>query len=1321
MSDQVAVSQLFKLDASGPNRRPPIDRPTSSAIAKALDKIGLRPAPSVVKVGQLVLGELLYDDHGYQDYEAVQEGFSGLVRRVRVFTHGRQDEPDERRIRERAARREFKLLHDLHHPNIVRATEYHDHELGPTVVFEHVKGAQRLDAWLADRARRTSNGASPLSLDTQLHLATTLADTIHYAHQQGLHHRGLNPRSVWVLDPDSETPKIQIADWFLAHGDGAATTSKQRSTTTRIENLIDDAVAGYLAPELFVATRPDEVLLDVFSLGALFYLLFTGRHPASSRRELSEKLAEGRGLLPSTVVDGIAPAIDELVGSATAADASARLASTRKLLAQIEAVQDELTRPDDPDLFQAPKGTQLAPGITVLERLGKGATALAYRVECEALPEAPASAARPRQAVLKVAIDPEHNARLQRESEALKQLRHPCIAQCYEVLEIQGHTALLLELADLQTLDERIREIGPQTEYLQRFGAQLLEAVRETERQGIAHRDIKPANLGVAERGKNDDLQLLLFDFSLVGTPTDQLHAGTAAYLDPFLGSDGRRRWDQHAERYSAAVTLYEMATGSLPVWGDGRSNPAHSSDEVDLSPERFEDPALRAPLAHFFRRAFARSVKDRFDTTEQMLTAWNDVFRARAEIPATAAAQPAASESTKDSHDPLADIPADERDRWVAQPGGGRLDLRDVARRATPDTQLQALDLSVRAINALSRREIFTVAELLAFPLFQLNSLRGVGTKTRSELTRVVRAIRDAHDWAGAAAAAASQPRQPSEPSPADDEPAIALDTKALDKLLFPRGRAKGQRPLLEALLSWPSGDDVKEPVDASSWKSQTDAAAECSVTRARAGQVVAKARQRWKGSKALQEARERLAALLEARGGVETTTNLASELAAAYGAAVSEPLRTRLAHVVLRAAHEAEHSEDGPRWRERRRGRQSGPLVLLALDQQEVSAEARFDGALALGRRADRLCQVPEDESGARTHDPPPVVGPEHAEAELRRAIEGSPLASLSGGRLRQLAADCSEHTALSARGELYPRRLSAGRAFDLARGSLVIDGLSPQQLIDRVAARYPEAERLPGRPELDALLQKAGIEVFFENGRYKVPAFQPTFGSLTGKAPSRRPTRASDDAVELETVPDEHVERAQSLEERLERFVRGGDFLVLGTQLDHYTSAAGELERFDFQRVDFERAFLETLRAKADELEIDWQLVLSADALRPRSGSAPRQDWANLTRLVGLAFDQLLEDLAATPDADGDAARRPLLLYGLGPVARYDRLPWLAKLRQRLEDSDPPRALCLLLTGSEPGEPPRLDGHPVPVLSPAQWAHVPEAWVKNQHRAG
>ena len=67
-----------------------------------------------------------------------------------------------------------------------------------------------------------------------------------------------------------------------------------------------------------------------------------------------------------------------------------------------------------------------------------------------------------------------------------------------------------------------------------------------------------------------------------------------------------RGRFDSAAERYSAAVVLFEMATGTTPRYGDGLSDPASLPEEATIEPGMF-DPAVAGQLAAFFRKALAR------------------------------------------------------------------------------------------------------------------------------------------------------------------------------------------------------------------------------------------------------------------------------------------------------------------------------------------------------------------------------------------------------------------------------------------------------------------------------------------------------------------------------------------------------------------------------------------------------------------------------------------------------------------------------------------------------------------------------------------
>jgi serine/threonine protein kinase len=170
-----------------------------------------------------------------------------------------------------------------------------------------------------------------------------------------------------------------------------------------------------------------------------------------------------------------------------------------------------------------------------------------------------------RELVLKLAGKPEYNDRLCSEFEVLSNLDHPGIVRVHESITLHGLAGFLMESAGEETLAQRLRKEGRlHLDLLERFGTDLIEAVGTLESAGVSHRDIKPENIGVRKRGKQSEPHLVLFDFSLSNTPPDQLRCGTAQYLDPFLSDRKPPRWDLQAERFSLAMTLYEMATGDL-------------------------------------------------------------------------------------------------------------------------------------------------------------------------------------------------------------------------------------------------------------------------------------------------------------------------------------------------------------------------------------------------------------------------------------------------------------------------------------------------------------------------------------------------------------------------------------------------------------------------------------------------------------------------------------------------------------------------------------------------------------------------------------
>ena len=230
--------------------------------------------------------------------------------------------------------------------------------------------------------------------------------------------------------------------------------------------------------------------------------------------------------------------------------------------------------------------------------------------------------------MLKVAVDDAAAARIADEAGVLAGLTDPRLVRLVEgPLDVGGRQALVLESAGEETLGEVLRgRERLSLDLLERWGTDLLEALVALDRAGVDHRDIKPANLGVREGRSDRAKHLVLFDFSLSRAGATAVTAGTPPYLDPFLDAPERGRYDSAAERYSAAVVLFEMATGAAPRFGDGLFRPASVRDEATVEAGMF-DPAVAEPLVAFFRTALARNAKERHDTAAEMLAAWRSVF----------------------------------------------------------------------------------------------------------------------------------------------------------------------------------------------------------------------------------------------------------------------------------------------------------------------------------------------------------------------------------------------------------------------------------------------------------------------------------------------------------------------------------------------------------------------------------------------------------------------------------------------------------------------------------------------------------------------
>jgi serine/threonine protein kinase len=517
------IDALTRWTAASPPRFR-IDRPIATALTRAMEEVGIRPSQRARKIGDYRLDELLYEGPTYQDWAATHVALEKERARVRIYVVEPGASEDARASIVKAAKREYSILTGIDHPGILRAKGYTEHERGPALIYELLPGSQRLDHYLSERGER-------LSVSDRLGLIREIAEAVHYAHGKRLYHRALSPQNILVLDPQAVSPHVQVLNWQTAAREpmGSRTRSLGFSVTSHLANFIEEASAVYMAPEALAERSDAGEQADVFSLGALAYHIFAGAPPARSFFELGEKLREGNGLQISAVLDGAAESLQYLIQFSTYPQVTGRLDSVVDFLDELEKLEDEITTPEPregmvSDPTQAKPSDVLSDGLVVKKKIGRGASSLALLVDDQG-----------KEQVLKVALEPEDNARLRAEADVLRKLRrHQYIIQLHDERDYQGRVGILMDRAGEKTLAQRLREEGRlHLELLERFGEDLLQVIDWLEQEGVPHRDIKPENLGVALMGKSEQLHLVLFDFSLADTPAENIRAGTVPLPGP--------------------------------------------------------------------------------------------------------------------------------------------------------------------------------------------------------------------------------------------------------------------------------------------------------------------------------------------------------------------------------------------------------------------------------------------------------------------------------------------------------------------------------------------------------------------------------------------------------------------------------------------------------------------------------------------------------------------------------------------------------------------------------------------------------------------
>ncbi|MCO5170356.1 MAG: bifunctional serine/threonine-protein kinase/formylglycine-generating enzyme family protein [Planctomycetes bacterium] len=444
--------------------------------------------------------------------------------------------------------REAQAAAVIQHPNVVNVFNVGEENGVHYIEMEFVDG-NALDGILKEKKLLDQVEAVRIIKDACKGLAE--------AHKHGIVHRDIKPDNIMM----TRKGQVKIADFGLARA------SSEDMELTKVGQIL--GTPAYMSPEQCQG-KPTDHRCDIYSLGATFYAMVTGKRPftGASVMEIMQKHIDEEPISPRELVPELSSAVAKIILKMMAKKVEDRYQGADDVVAAI----DQFLKEEGTEHLQEVQRS-IGARFRLIKKLGQGGMGAVYSAKVEEAGERLPAGAIVAVKVLNREVGEEDIVRFENEAKVALQIDHDSIIRVLDYRISDEINYIVMEYVEGESVRDIIRakKVLPEPDVI-KITRDVCKGLERAHALGIIHRDIKPDNIMISKSG-----QVKIADFGIakhVDAKSEVTQAGflvgTPHYMSPEQCS-GKADYKvtTQADVYALGGTMYFMATGQRPFEGD--------------------------------------------------------------------------------------------------------------------------------------------------------------------------------------------------------------------------------------------------------------------------------------------------------------------------------------------------------------------------------------------------------------------------------------------------------------------------------------------------------------------------------------------------------------------------------------------------------------------------------------------------------------------------------------------------------------------------------------------------------------------------------